>query len=104
MRDNKERPYGDRHKRFHFLRFGHEAPGRRANKSTGKPRDRTMCRFQGLAVRTAMERGTGAVDVINPERRDDRHARLKGIRNAAEELRKVQPDEPPAIPPKVQSE
>jgi len=45
-----------------------------------------------------------AVHGINPQSREERHERLNDIRKAAEELRKGQPDEPPAIPPKVQSE
>ena len=40
----------------------------------------------------------------NPQSREERHERLNDIRKAAEELRKGQPDEPPANPAKVKSE
>src|SRR5690242_20224381 len=45
-----------------------------------------------------------AVQGSSPQSRAERHERLDHIRKAAQELRKGQPEEPPAVRPKVQSE
>ena len=45
-----------------------------------------------------------AVHNVSPQNQEERQKRLDEVRRAAEELRKGQPDEPPAMPPKVKSE
>jgi hypothetical protein len=45
-----------------------------------------------------------AVHSMDPQSWEERHERLNDVRKAAEELRKGQPDKPPAIQPQVQSE
>ena len=44
-----------------------------------------------------------SVHSVDPQNREERNERFSEVRKAAEELWKGQPDEPPAIPPRVQS-